>query len=399
MAVLQDLPVELLQGIFAFVQTEGPPTTLIACSAVSWWWRDIVLPQLFSTFNTRRTESFKDVVHFLSTHPHIAACVKHLRLGRTGCICTLSDLRKPRPNPEVDHQTAHALLKCLPALQYLSFDCVRFVVTPNTNALAEDCIRPYRLRWVSLDRCVIGADPTPLFRILSLCDIGTFQVTCTEFPNEAGLQAETLHRTLRMQRLWLPELHSQWKTGRLMRALQRRLEPGCVRGLSIVCDNRQSLENTGALLRVVGRDLTSLKLRLSPGVPHTSRKWWASLNLSSCTALETFHLLPFISMTDRTGMPPGGVCADIARSLAPSVRTIILQLYAEEGGPKGGDNFELGKLDDVVMKNKQKRLPELDRVTLRFAFCKDAFEAWSAASRKAMPGLDGAGILHVSRDG
>ncbi|KAM5543504.1 hypothetical protein V8D89_002755 [Ganoderma adspersum] len=390
MAVLKDLPPEILQEIFAFVQNDGPPAILIACSVVSRLWRDIALPRLFFTFRTHRTESFTDVAHFLSTHAHIAACVKYLGLERTGSM--FPGPGKALPNPEIDPYTAHTLLKCSPALRALSFHGVKFVAQPiattNTDALTDDWLRPYHLQWVNLNSCTIGHDPTPVFRILSQCDIDTFRMTLTEFPDEP-LESTVLHQTLRVRKLWLG-LHSLRKPEQLIGALRRHLEPGFVRELNVWCDNQRSLESVGALLQDVGRNLTVLKLSLL---------WGADAAKASCTTLETFHLLPFTFMIDNPGMAPSTACANISRFLAPSVRTIVLQLQvqADEAGSKRAESFGLGELDEAVMKDKQRRFPELEKVTLQFVYCREGqLGAWSTAGKRAMPRLDGAGILHVT---
>ncbi|KAI1783305.1 hypothetical protein LXA43DRAFT_1047332 [Ganoderma leucocontextum] len=419
MAILKDLPPELFHEIFAAMQddSERPLATLIACSVVSRLWRDIALPQLFSTFRTRRTESFTDVVRFLSTHAHIAACVKRLYLQRTGLVFPNPEL-KLHLKPEIDHHTVHALLEHLPALHTLCFLGVKFVdahvvpsgsqfassasppvATTNTDALPDDLIRPHHLQWVTLQCCTVPRDPTPLFRILSLGDIGTFQVIHTEFPDEP-LEPAALHRTLRMRKLELG-LQSRWKLDRLLEAFQRRLEPGCVRELNVVCDNWTSIASAGALLRDVGRNLTVLKLRLShPGADAVNdMKRWAALKLSSCTALETFHFLPSTFMMDGAGMSPGTAFTNIAGSLAPSVRTIVLGLdmFVDEARLKPAESLGLEKLDKAVMEGGQGRFPELARVTLQFASCKkDELEAWATISRRAMPRLERAGLLHVT---
>ncbi len=282
MATPHDLPPELLHAIFASMEHEPPPRgTLVACSAVSHLWRDVALPYLFSTLKARRRESFADVIPFLSTHPHIAACVKRLWLQRRG-----TDV----PRPEVDHDTVHALLARLPALVNLSFHTVAFVgprlhvpLSPQTasKSLATQPISttdvctppsgdrngPYRLQVVLLYSCSVRHDLTPLFRILSLCEMETFRATLTvvlHHDSGAGSQVDltTLHRPLRVRWLRVGVQKRQKSQTPLLEAFRRCLEPGCIRELDVACVDWNAIESAGALLRDVGCNLTTLRLNM-----------------------------------------------------------------------------------------------------------------------------------------
>ncbi|PIL23164.1 hypothetical protein GSI_14473 [Ganoderma sinense ZZ0214-1] len=293
MAILHDLPPELLHAIFAWMEHEPPPrTTFVACSVVSRLWRDIALPYLFSTLKARRRESFANVIPFLETHPHIAACVKRLWLQRTGVSA---------PKPEVDYETVSALLARLPALVNLSFHTVKFVglrslplgpqfaselsatTIPSTNAhtvQGSNHDGPYRLDLVILYSCTVP-DPTPLFRILSLCEMDTLRATLNELPgtNIAQVDPAALHRPLRVR--WL-RVAVQKRPARiaqrpppLLEALRVALEPGSVRAFDVTCHNWDEVASAGALLRDVGRNLTTLRLSVfwgsAEGEPRSRR--------------------------------------------------------------------------------------------------------------------------------
>ncbi|KAI1783307.1 hypothetical protein LXA43DRAFT_1067786 [Ganoderma leucocontextum] len=425
MAILQNLPPELLHTIFASMEYERPHASLIACSTVSRLWRDIALPYLFSTLKARRRESFADVIFFLSAHAHIAACVKRLWLQRGSSSFA---------RPEVDHDTVHALLAHLPALVNLSFHTVRFVssrpqgdigpsgsppasessairtvpptdagVTPKGSA---HCNGPYRLHLVILYSCTVPHDPTALFRILSLCDMDTLRATLNELPGTDSAQVDlaALHRPLRVRwlRVAVQKRPAPARTAQhpppLLEALRRALEPGCVRALDVGCHDWDEVESAGALLRDVGRNLTTLRLSVFWGtgkdiVPER----WRSLNLSLCTKLETFEFSfpPFDSiLPDRFGT----ACANIVRLLPVGMRTIVLQLpeLMHEAKSDYPRTLGLREIEEAVMEDRRGRFPELTRVVLHFVdYGEDKFEAWATISSRVMPRLGREGLLHA----
>ncbi|KAM5543502.1 hypothetical protein V8D89_002753 [Ganoderma adspersum] len=280
-----DLPPELLHSIFAPMEHDPRlRATLFAYSTVSHLWRDVALSYLFFTLKARRRESFADVISFLSTHPNIAACVKKLWLQRAGPPGSPS-------KPEVDHDTVHALLARLPALVNLNFHTVKFVdhyiqgasvpsaTQPSPDSSAAGPIPhtaqgdqkgdgPYRLQLVYLYGCVAPDGLTPLFRILSLCEIDTLHATLNQLPGTDVAQVDlaALHRPLRVR--WLRvavQKHPARVAQRpppLLEALHRTLEPGCLRELDVTLHTWDDVRTTGTLLRNAGHNFGTLRLNV-----------------------------------------------------------------------------------------------------------------------------------------
>ena len=281
------LPPSLLHLIFAPVE-DGPQlrATLFACSTVSHLWRDVALPYLFSSLKVRRHESFADVIAFLSTRPYIAACIKRLWLHRSGPPGSPS-------KPEVDHDTVHALLARLPALVNLTFHTVKFVdhciqgdpvpsapqASPHSSAtgLVPHAAQSdqkkgngaYRLQLIYLYACTAPEGPTPLFRILSLCEMDTLRATLNQLPGTDAAQVDlaALHRPLRVRWLRVAVQKRPTRVAKrpppLLEALHRALEPGCVRELDVTLHTWDDVRTVRALLRNAGHNLASLRLNVS----------------------------------------------------------------------------------------------------------------------------------------
>ncbi|KAH9888796.1 hypothetical protein C8Q73DRAFT_838699 [Cubamyces lactineus] len=75
------LPVELIDLIFQHAFEDVG--TASACTLVSRDWRELALPHFFSSVSVGRRTAFEDLRDFLDTHPHIARCIRTLKLKQT----------------------------------------------------------------------------------------------------------------------------------------------------------------------------------------------------------------------------------------------------------------------------------------------------------------------------
>ena len=147
------------------------------------------------------------------------------------------------------------------------------------------------------------------------------------------------------------------------------------------------------------------RLRLScncvAGLDDIASERWGALGLSECPQLETFEFSfpPFDSgLSDRSG----SACAQIVRLLPAGMRTIVLQLPelmfdAVSGYPRTSG---LREIEEAVLEDRRRRLPELTRVVLSFVdYNEGEFERWSSIGSSVMPRLAKEGLLHAAVDG
>ena len=78
--VLDNLPPEVLHVIFQHAAHADKPT-ILACSLVSWNWREMSLPHLFSSLTVKRSLDYDDFSNFLTEHPNLARYIRRLVLG------------------------------------------------------------------------------------------------------------------------------------------------------------------------------------------------------------------------------------------------------------------------------------------------------------------------------
>ncbi|RDX51741.1 hypothetical protein OH76DRAFT_267178 [Lentinus brumalis] len=256
MATIQDLPLELIQLILVNFRRKRD-YTLRACSLLSKSWRAATLPRLFATLRPTRKCGESSPAHiatFLDSHLDISACVKHLWL---------------RDWYRVDADILRSLLSRLPAVERLSLELTIFgPPLPGHRPPADGHLAPpYRLRVMIVNFSELHGDASHLIDILALCEVETFKVMFLRDAMDnprflAKLASSPL--CVRIQDLILgaqKRVAERCPTG-LLRLLRASMVLGYLRSMEFTCDSWDTLSPAGALLRDVGQNITTFKLKL-----------------------------------------------------------------------------------------------------------------------------------------
>ncbi|KAI0718678.1 hypothetical protein C8T65DRAFT_737033 [Cerioporus squamosus] len=409
MATIQDLPPELIDLILLnFWKREY---ALRACSLLSKQWRTATLPHLFSTLTLELKgdeSSSSHITTFLDLHPHVSACVKHLWLSRW---------------PSVDAGLIRALLSRLPALERLSLELTTIgpPPTPLRVRLHHDVEHPadgvhappYRIQVLIINQSDLQGDPSHLLDILALCEVETFKAMFVrDAMDNAGFMAKlaSLSRCIRIQDLRLGahnRREERCPTG-LLRLLRAGMVPGYLRSVEFTCNSWDALGPAGELLRDVGQKVTTFKLSLLGlilvGRVNGPADRWHTLQLSSCTGLEEFHLLtahPYYLLApwrESLGKSLLAAYADILRTLPPSVRTIRLRLSGDfETVLRAGENVaDTADIERAVLEDRQNRFPELEAIVLEMDMPVAYGVECVALAARLLPRLHDLGLLRAA---
>ncbi|KAJ8482621.1 hypothetical protein ONZ51_g5242 [Trametes cubensis] len=417
------LPVELTDLIFRNAIEDQ--TSISTCTLVSRSWRQVALPHLFSSLSITRQARFDALDGFLTSHPHIARCVRKLEVRHLP-----GDVGAPTSGSHTSAITYGCIASIttkLPELQELHLQGIWFADTATMadQLYPADLAVSTRLKTLTLQQCANGgnrpitlqtlhailaifpADTVSLY-VLTVAHNPSYDPTASIVPSHWGqwrVHTLTLYRnnTQRWPTYDLVQLYDM---------LRRVIAHRCLRTLrtqyGIARQRLESLRAFGEFLdHAGGETLRTLELPFtiaqSVYPSEDDPDYWRVLRLNTCCDLESLTLWVYIprlrylatirhtlAPITHSDVPPSAVCIAILANVSPTLRTLTLALF-QASGPVciQSEKLSLGLIDDAL---SEQRFPSLTKVKI-VLYDSVSMEESSEAVREMMPKCRQRGLL------
>ncbi|KAI0323543.1 hypothetical protein GY45DRAFT_1332464 [Cubamyces sp. BRFM 1775] len=417
---IEALPVELTDLIFR--NTVEDQAAISACTLVSRNWRQVALPHLFSSLKIARQARFDALDGFLSSHPHVARCIRKLELKHLP-----GDVRAATGSSEaaITYDCIAALSAKLPELQELHLQGIWFadqlhpadrVVTAKLKVLAlKNCAnggnRPIMLQTLHGILVTFPADAVSL-HVLTVADTPSYDPTTFTAPSHGG---PLCVRTLTLYR----NNTQRWPTYDLVQLydmLRRIIARQCLHTLrtqyGIARQRLESLRAFGEFLDHAGGEaLRHLELPFTIAqnvyLSEDNPDYWRVLRLHTCCNLESLTFWVYIprrrylatirrppAPITLPDVPPSAVCIAILANVPPTLRTLTLALFHVSGSVSiHSEKLGLGLIDNAL---SEERFPSLTKVNV-VLYDSASIEESSEAVRELMSQCRQRGLLDVTK--
>ncbi|EIW55335.1 uncharacterized protein TRAVEDRAFT_23044 [Trametes versicolor FP-101664 SS1] len=409
------LPVELLDLVLQCLWEDKP--AIIACSQVSRLWNEVAQPHLFAFL---KIASRSDFVEFPASlwhaHPAIARHVRKLELKNAQRRISWTDHFAPLADfPEIDRAQLCALVAPLLHLQELHLYELCLLDSPGPAPDARDDLPHRTLEKLTLSRCRARApgSHTPLATLLNLvsvfASVGTLELISMHL---SDFLPARLIRPARVGALVTRDAGlSPGSEDELFEALRESLVPGCLRALQLgslghaAARDVGTVRKFGQLVGSAARDALHIHLPFFLTIAVKPREddpeYWRTLNLQTCTSLQTLGLdlsIPPAESTHTPRVPLARVCIALLANMPSTVRMLVLKLWGLDAANwqvqlANTDRLGLRALDDALAGGRHDHLERVE-VMLDARHC-----AWREECEvglgEAMPRLRARGVLAV----
>ncbi|KAJ8502250.1 hypothetical protein ONZ51_g73 [Trametes cubensis] len=406
--------VDVCHTVFGFASG----STLLACSRVSWMWREISLPFLFRSLEICRNSSYDDFLQFLDKKAIIARYIRDLTLAYAP-----PSLAPPTPHdvafeinakinkfkrPVVDRILLATLADKLPRLRELKLHYISAGALPAPDCIADKPKSELpRLRRLSIEGCWSAAACTD-----TACDIYTLLDIFTALPADSLYTKDIYvsveggppqsdsknHQGQLDMHTLLMEGHPYYfdpRLGLLYDAFRQATAPRCLRRLRLDRMTRRSiscLHSLGNFLYHAGRDaLREFELSFDINGPihplEDDPGYWSVLRLDECCNLESFGILLALNNVNNGEPPPrvpySAVCIAILAHITPALRrlTITLMSVIREEQITSNETLCLRALDNML----EERFPALEVIRLEMRQAKLNLLECATAAFEVMP--------------
>ncbi|KAI0654035.1 hypothetical protein C8Q70DRAFT_542009 [Cubamyces menziesii] len=414
--VLDNLPPEVLHVIFQHAAHDDKPT-ILACSLVSWNWREMSLPHLFSSLTVKRSLDYDDFSNFLAEHPNLTRHIRRLVLGFLP-KCYSDGLPHATIRPTLTSVDLFQITAKLPRLHTLVLQGVWLAEAPG-DIPSLPSVTPRMLEEVVIHGCSAPREePLPLRALLGILIAypattislqSIFVVDCNApIQFETELSSATHQFTTRLD---LCSSCDHWP--RLYETFRRLLAPRCLRSL---CTHPTIHDAAPDVLRALGafidhaggEELRHLELPFSIGVddvghPQTRPDFWRILRLNKCSNLEYIQVnialvFPWPAPHNVRPLPPvpfTTVCIALLDQLPNTLRTVAFKIRSpDEAYIYDANWLNLQELDEALVA----RFPSLEQVHVML----HGYIRWVECTRlirSAMAKCGQRGILSIGGQG
>ncbi|KAJ8472487.1 hypothetical protein ONZ51_g8472 [Trametes cubensis] len=416
--VLDNLPPEVLHVIFQHAAHDDKPT-ILACSLVSWNWREMSLPHLFSSLTVKRSLDYDDFSNFLAEHPNLTRHIRRLVLGFLP-KCYSDGLPHATIRPTLTSVDLFQITAKLPRLHTLVLQGVWLAEAPG-DIPSLPSVTPRMLEEVVIHGCSAPREePLPLRALLGIliaypATTISLQSIFVTFAHLAIIgPASTKHFVdFSLHGVCVPSAPTQ------LSMTQRQMSYVLLELLSIMLEGR-SYDTSNSLSRSewttwVTRKLVQVSTRRNlcpvqrgPVINQTDAAcglldFWRILRLNKCSNLEYIQVnialvFPWPAPHNVRPLPPvpfTTVCIALLDQLPNTLRTVAFKIRSpDEAYIYDANWLNLQELDEALVA----RFPSLEQVHVML----HGYIRWVECTRlirSAMAKCGQRGILSIGGQG